>query len=264
MPNVESSNNSSLYINGLIPQIGKDNIVFITQGQCRDLNNFMDIVVGATNVQNFLMPNDILINPNINGAGGLDTGVLEADTLYAVFVLADSSYNKPTSGILSKETSQIPLLPAGYDTGRLVGYLRTGDDGNFLLNQIVVGSGSERKLIYNDYVQVLTNGSSTSTTSISLENSVASFGRSETNLAIIGLYYIPNNYVNSYVYIGPDSDSLYIPIVGQQSDTICYGQCEVPCPPSVSEDGNQPRVFYSVSSSSDTLDIFVEGFYFTV
>lgn len=153
------------YINGLIvsndvttPATSLD----ISSGMCRDSNNIMDIVLGATNpnLEGAVTLAPLVINALANGVNGLDTGTLNANTMYAVYIIADSRYYNQTAGIVTLASNAAPLMPAGYDSMRLIAYIPTDGDGNFQVMSIF-GNGNSRVLVYDAPLGITTVSSTT-------------------------------------------------------------------------------------------------------
>src|ERR1700691_2793944 len=96
--------------------------VVIAPGQCRDSNDIIDIMVGNPTIHT--NPQPLYLNATVNGLNGLDQGVIQASTSYAMYVLADSRGYNSTGGLISL-ISTIPLIPHGYDSIRLLGFCTT-------------------------------------------------------------------------------------------------------------------------------------------
>lgn len=125
-----------LYKYGLIlsnDATSPNTVIDIGAGQCRDINDIMDITVGVNNfnLQNISQNSPLLVSSALKGPGGLDAGNIAANTMYAVYVVADSRYYLPTVGLLSLASNAFPTIPFGYDSYRLVGYWATNGSSNF-------------------------------------------------------------------------------------------------------------------------------------
>ena len=109
----------------------------------------------------------------VAGKGGLDTGAEAANTWYFLHVIGDSNGVNAPDVVLSLSATA-PTLPAGYDKSRRVGPTRNNASSNLLkFNQR--GAGRNRRYVYDETratVQVLTSGSATTFTTISLANFV--------------------------------------------------------------------------------------------
>jgi hypothetical protein len=131
-PNIPIVNEGLRYANGLQLSPGPvnaDNVttgtLIIQNGQCRDSTDTNDIVLNA---------GPYTLNPALNGVNGIDIGgVLALDTLYYVYVIADSRSYQPAATLLSANDGitvvaglvQNPMLPAGYDMFRRIGTVLT-------------------------------------------------------------------------------------------------------------------------------------------
>src|SRR6185312_1858186 len=129
-------------------------------GAARDSNNSNDIVLNAVATMNGLQV----------GANGVDVAVLAASSLYAVYVIGDSTKYKATATILSLSATS-PNLPGGYDMYRLVGWARTDGSSN-LLQWWQYGMGQERMYYYDVGISELSAGTSTTFAAIDLATSV--------------------------------------------------------------------------------------------
>ncbi len=72
------------------------------------------------------------------GAGGLDEGPVLANTMYAIYIIADSRGYMPISAIATfglnifRAPSPGPLMPAGYDVKRHIGFWATDNSALWL------------------------------------------------------------------------------------------------------------------------------------
>lgn len=150
-PNYPIVNLGNLYVQGGKLAFVSETKVTIASGQFRDSTNVNDIVLSST----------ATINAATNGANGLDTGALANSTLYAVYVIADSTGYNATAGLLSTSFTA-PTLPAGYDMFRRLGTVLTSGAAA-ILDFTQVGSGSGRAVWYAASVATaVTAGQSTS------------------------------------------------------------------------------------------------------
>lgn len=137
-------NAGTKYINGLrLTNDGTtpDEIVNIASGAARSSSNNNDIELDAA----------VDVNNTLSGAGGLDDGSVAADTLYAVYLIGDSSKYNATAGLLSLASNATPSLPFGYDMYRRVGYVLTDATSDFLLFD-QRGNSADRTMWYRQAV----------------------------------------------------------------------------------------------------------------
>ena len=149
-PNTPVVNKGLLYVNGMtVANIGAllaDNVstalLVVTPGQGRDSTDINDLILPPTITQATAIangnPNNVPIDANApnytlnfaNGAkvNGLDTGAIAAATLYAVYVIADSTQYRQPGTLLSLSFTS-PTLPLGYDMFRRIGTVFTNAAG---------------------------------------------------------------------------------------------------------------------------------------
>lgn len=166
-------NAGSIYINGLAVSndvTTPNTVLDITAGQCRDSNNIVDMILGDWLNEGYSATTDNLstsLNAAVKGLNGLDTGSLAASTMYAVYVIADSSNKLPTGTILSANQS-LPLLPFGYDSYRKIAYWPTDSSSHFLLGYYSVSGIGVRTFYYDAPISAGTTASSASYAAINL------------------------------------------------------------------------------------------------
>lgn len=177
--------------------------LLLEPGQARDSTNSNDLILpqaldsaGNPYVLNG-MPVGAVINGIRVGANGLDTGEMLPNSLYAVYVIGSSTSLQSTSnqlaggpspnplgpatvpapvnpfpvaGLLSLDASQ-PILPAGYDMYRRVGWATTDAvlaPGTLFRTMWQYGEGQERFYYYDVAVDVLVAGAAVAFTAVPL------------------------------------------------------------------------------------------------
>jgi len=167
----------NLYINGLVVSNNSttpNTKVNISSGLCRDSNNIVDISVGINNPDNMgaTVVAPLVVDSAVVGAvNGLDAGTLAANTMYAVYVIADSRGYQQTGGLLSLASNALPTMPFGYDSFRIVGFIRTDGSSHFVLG-FSFGAGSYRKWVYNGAQTVLSGGTSATYANVNVSAAV--------------------------------------------------------------------------------------------
>ena len=150
-------NAAYLSVNGLEIAVASTTTATVAAGRARNSTNENDIILSAA----------VTLNAAVNGINGLDSGSLANATLYALFVVGDSSLNNDT-GVLLSTSATAPSLPFGYDMFRLIGYLRTDGSANFL-SGYWSGSSNERIFMYDAPIATaITAGSSTTDAAVTL------------------------------------------------------------------------------------------------
>ena len=120
-----------LYIQGLNISYASPTLLAIAPGCCRDSTNSIDIVYGFQGLQGNTIPSPLykgytaplIINSQVNGVNGLDIGTLVSSTIYGVYMIADSRGYNPVAGLLSHLAQITPIMPNGYDSLRLIGFV---------------------------------------------------------------------------------------------------------------------------------------------
>ncbi len=148
----------------------------VSIGQCRDSTDTIDIVIDTATV----------IDTAVIGLNGLDTGTLGASSFYKVFAIADSSNYRPSGFIITLASNSVPVMPFGYDSYRLIGYVKTDGSSHFLVFYMpVTSSGNNRYLQWDAPIAVTVTDSGTSATYSAMDLSV---GVPNANFAKAKLY----------------------------------------------------------------------------
>jgi hypothetical protein len=171
-----------LYIEGLKLSAASTTVLAVAPGAARDSTNSIDMVVGLQNYFNIDNPAlqfsgyqaGLFINSTVNGANGLDTGTIAASTQYAVYLIGDSRNYNNTAAVLSLTSNIAPLLPAGYDSYRLIGFMPTDGSSHFVYATSKPQNISGLLTYFNSPgISVLSGGNATSFTAIDLTASSA-------------------------------------------------------------------------------------------
>ncbi len=149
LPQIPVVNAGALYISGL--NLTNDattptTIVNLSAGAARNSTNVNDIVVSAS----------VNLTVTASGAGGLDTGTVATNTLYAVYAIGSSSnqlgngqsYSAFPGTVMMSLSFTAPTMPAGYDMFRRVGAIRTNGSSQ-VAKFHQVGSGAARHMWYD-------------------------------------------------------------------------------------------------------------------
>jgi hypothetical protein len=150
-----------LYTNGGQITYATTTTLSIAPIQCRDSTNVFDINVGGLFGTS---PVSTTLNFAINGLNGLDTGSLSTSKFYFIYAIASQAGNL-LPGFIASLSSTAPLLPFGYGVQRLIGMWNT-DGSSLLIPATVVGTGNERKHVYDSDIAILNNGAAQTLTTI--------------------------------------------------------------------------------------------------
>jgi hypothetical protein len=173
IPNSPIVNAGVLYANGLGIAKTAAQTLSMALGAARDSTNTNDIILNATNPN--VVDGVISINGAYVGANGVDVAVLAESSLYAVYVIGDSTEYQPTAALLSLNATQ-PNLPGGFPSGgydmyRRVGWILTDSSAN-ILQFWQYGSDETRTYYYDVGISVLSGGTEASFTAVSLSAAV--------------------------------------------------------------------------------------------
>lgn len=219
-----------------------DETLSMAAGRARNSSNESDIILeSAVTVSNVL-----------SGLNGIDTGSVSASKVYAVYLVGDSSGNNPEGGILSLDQSS-PLLPAGYDMYRLIGYAVTDASKDFLLGYWY-GSANERVWAYDaPQATAVTAGNATTYTAVALTTLVPAV----ENLPVSVAYaYTPASAGNDLNLTPGNATGNAVTINGQVTAVIISGNAEVMSKVTSSV----PEIDYKVGNGSDAVALNVAGF----
>lgn len=133
-------------------------------------NTSLSIGVGSclnsTGVSNMYLDLTATIDCTKTGLNAMDTGALANNTTYYKY-LVGNSLNKTIQGAVLSASATEPVLPAGCDMYRYIGWERTNGSAQLLLSY-EVGTGQARKKYWDAGISVLSGGTATSLTGISL------------------------------------------------------------------------------------------------
>lgn len=233
-------------------------VLDISAGQCRDSANQIDMGIGT----NFTVPyqglsvaTPVLLNAAVNGANGLDTGSLAASTMYAVYIIGDSRNIKPTASILTLASNSSPLMPAGYDSSRLIGYWATDGSSHFLLGYY---TGNQGLMIFKyDAPQAtsVTTGNSTTYAAVTLTTLVPPVNNSLVN---IQYNYNANAAGDTLKLQGANATGDAITVIAQVAGSTAHIEGYVDVDAQLVS--GAPKINYKVSSASDAVALNVAGF----
>lgn len=244
--NIPVVNAPYLSVNGLEIAIASTTTATVAAGRARNSTNENDIILSSA----------ATLNAAVNGINGLDSGSLANATLYALFVVGDSSLNND-AGVLLSTSATAPSLPFGYDMFRLIGYLRTDGSAHFLAGYWS-GSANDRTFVYDVPVATaVTAGNSATYAAVTLTTFVPAV---ENVLAKIETNWTANAAgdtlaLQPFAAVG-DTVKYIAPVAGASAHTLVreYVQAQL--------DSGAPKINYKVSAG--TVAINVAGYQYTI
>lgn len=181
-----------------------------------------------------------------NGANGLDTGSIAADTGYYLFSIADSTGANPIATLASTSTN--PSLPGGYDVYRAQFIVVTDSVGD-LYTCVITPNGLGSFTQNYQGISLLTGGNETSAAEVigSVENIGLSFINPVTKITF-AYTFTAANAGNSFVIY--DVNSNPYPITAQVASVPLQGTVTI-----YNSLLSQINVQYLVTEATDSLDI---------
>lgn len=247
-----------LYISGCNISVASTTVIAIAPGQVRDSNDNIDMPVGELDANGDLISEPLFLNSAVVGLNGLDKGVLAASTAYAIYVIGDSSNKKPVGGLISLTSNVAPLLPFGYDSYRLLGFVSTNASTEFDA-ATVVNAVNSNAFYLQPATSVLSGGNATSFTNIDLTPPLPD---DPYTIAILDVIFTPAA-VGDNVQFRPDGSSAtgdLVTITGREAGIPQIDQVQVV----VGITGTDAVVEYKVSSASDAVSVSVAGYITTL
>lgn len=254
-----------LYISGLNISVASTTVLAIAPGQARDASDNIDMPVGFPNLQgntypviqfsNFQPP--LIVNSVVNGINGLDTGTIAASTQYAIYLIGDSRGYNQVAGLLSLTSNASPIMPTGYDSFRLIGFIETDGSSHFVYAthkpQNMVGA-----LAYFNQppISVLSGGNATTFTAIDLTTNSAIPTTTLPNVIVTLLVtFIPlaANDVVQFRPTGSTSTTNLVTIVGVTAGIAQTQYIQV----IAGVGSSKPEIDYLVTVSGDSVSVSV-------
>ncbi len=254
--------NSEIF--GLNISVASTTVLAIAPGQTRDSTDSIDMPVSFPGIngnrvppvlfQNYLQP--LLINAATTGANGLDTGSLGVSLQYSVWLIGDSRGYLPVAGLLSLTSSNFsPLLPFGYDSLRLIGFIETDGSSHFVYAthkpQNMVGF---LQYFNQPPLSVLSGGNATSFTAIDLTTNSAVPTTTLPNVIVGLLVTFTPVAANDVVQFRPTGQTAAAVTISGVAAGVAQTQYVVMI---AGVGSSKPEIDYLVTSGSDAVSVSV-------
>lgn len=257
-----------LYISGMNISVASNTIIAIAPGQCRDMNDVIDMPIGfpslegnvtpVTQYNNYMPP--LLINTATVGANGLDQGTLAASSNYIIYVIGDSRNYNPVAGLISLYSNPYPLMPFGYDSIRMLGFVSTNGSTHFT-QATVLNAAYEKAYYLNPAVSVLSGGNATTFTAIDCSTPIPTTTEPFV-IAYLLATFIPSA-ANDIFQLRPTGSTATSNITTVTGITAGVAQTQYVIQ-MTGVASSKPEIDYLVSSSSDSLSLSVVGYSVTL
>jgi len=233
----------------------------ITPGVVRDINNVIDMNLGnfqGQGNQAITANSNTVLDATVNGANGLDTGTLAASTPYAVCVIGDSRNLMPTATLLVKSLASGAVLPAGYDSFRIVGAMYTDASAHFILGYWS-GFASWRMFMYDaPQATSVTAGNATSYTAVDITSLVAPGGGADNKFNVLIMTALTPSAAGRGVFLrGDGATGDQVVNLGQVTSVVLNSYNWVSA---TLVAGVSTKINYKVSNASDAVAINVAGY----
>jgi hypothetical protein len=258
-----------LYISGLNISVASTTVLAIAPGQARDSNDNIDMPVAFPNLQgnvnpaiqyqNYMPP--LFVNSAVNGANGLDYGSLIDTMDYAIYLIGDSRGYNNVAGILSLTSNAAPLLPFGYDSYRLIGFIQTSASATFVASSTnPINMRNAIAYYLSPAVSVLSGGNATTFTAINLSTPIPTT-TSRDVIAYLQVTFIPSA-IGDTVQFRPTNEGTpqtagLVTIAGISAGIAQTQYVKVICGVS---SGSIPEIDYKVTVSGDSVTVLVTGY----
>lgn len=257
-----------LYTSGMNISVASTTVLAIEPGQCRDMNNTIDMPIAFSNLQGITSPNILVsnyqpplyLNSAVNGANGLDQGTLAVSSNYCIYVIGDSTNKNPTAGLISLYSNAYPLIPTGYDSFRLLGFVSTDSSAHFTAASVLNTKYSKGYYLQPN-VSVLSGGNATTFTAINLSSAIPTT-TDPFVIAILSVTFSPSN-AASILQFRPTGSSATAGLVtinaitaGNPQQQYQYVMTGVAT--------SVPSIDYKVSNSGDSVNVSVNGYLVTL
>lgn len=208
-----------------------------------------------------------------NGINGLDTGSLQPNSMYYLYLMGDV-LNKSPIGFVGSLNGMAPYFPegqfpTGYNLAYKIGYFKTDESGN-ILRHILTGNAAQRLQNWLAYFPVLTEGIAISPSRVDCSDGVPNDADNiriciSTSITATSLSTFASIYPGAAL-IGTDTEMrLYGPI-GTPFNSELELLAQLTFPPELELFGvpfvGNPSIKYNVGTEGDMLDISLKGFYF--
>lgn len=257
-----------LYISGLNISVASTTVLAVAPGQARDSSDNIDMPVGFPNLQNIKAPATLFqnympplfINGAVNGANGLDAGSLIATMDYAIYLIGDSRGYNNVAAILSLTSNAYPLLPLGYDSYRLIGFIQTDGSAHFVASSTnPINMVNARAYYVSPAASVLSGGNSTSFSAIDLSTPIPTT-TSRDVIAYLLVTFTPLA-IGDTVQFRPTSEGTpqtagLVSISGIAAGVAQTQYVQVIC----GVGSSKPEVDYKVTVSGDSVNVSVVGY----
>lgn len=225
-----------------------DEIVTISVGSTLD----------STGVYQLEVDSALSVNVTTSGLNGLDQGSVAANTLYAIYLIADPVTQQEIGAMFSLASNSAPLMPFGYSAYKKIGYVATDSSSDFLLGYWTAGNSGYRKFVYDaPQATAVTAGNATSYTAVALTAFVPAVENTPVSIAYA---FTPGAASRTLNLTPGNATGNAVTITGQVTSVVISGNAEV----FARVTSSVPEIDYKVANSGDAVALNVAGYDFIV
>jgi hypothetical protein len=227
---------------------------------------YPNYVGGVQPLPSFLnCPQPLFVSSAVVGVNGLDSGAIAASSNYIIYLIGDSRNFKPVAGLLSLASNQYPLLPFGYDSYRIIGFVATDGASHFVLSATNPINPLNAKYAKTYFLQppvsVLSGGDATTFTAIALTSAIPTTTDAFV-IAYINVIFTPAAIGDTVQFrpTGSTATAGLVTIVG-----VAAGVSQTECVTVMTAvSAGEPSIDYKVTASGDSVSVLVEGYSVTL
>jgi hypothetical protein len=255
-----------LYTSGLSISPASTTLLAVSPGAARDSTNSIDMVVGLQNYFGIDNPAllvagyqpGLLINSAVNGVNGLDTGTIAASTQYAVYLIGDSRNYNNTAAVISLTSNYPgPIMPSGYDSYRLIGFMATDSSSHFVYSTSKPQNIAGLLQYYNSpAIAVLTGGTSATFAAMDLTTSSAMPTTTLQNTIVTLLVVFTPAAVGDVVQFRPTGSTATANLATITGVTAGFAQTQY-IQVIAGVGSSKPEIDYKLTSSADAVTVSV-------
>ena len=237
------------YINGLRPRLSV--VAPLTRIRV-SAGSMIDETLSFQMIANEDMSCDI----DKNGAGGLDTGTIQPNTVYGLYFITDSRDSSSPSLLLSLAYGQAvnpPLMPYGYDCYGFIGCVTINALGEIEKGVWLGVNSYDRSFVYHTPIKVLNAGNDANYTFIDLSGTVGTINFQKVNFNVDFNANAAADIVNLKYDLSSSAQTIITaPVAGAVAHTTCSATVLTRFTL------NGPGIDYQVTGGS--VDLYVTGY----
>lgn len=225
-------------------------VLDVAPGSCLD----------STGTFQLSLPLAVKINAANVGLNGLDTGVLAASKVYAVYLVCDPVTQQASGAMISLAygAGNAPLLPYGYSAYALIGYVTTDSSIHFLKGYWSDNDAARRVFTYDVFISVGSTSTEAAYTNVDLTKFVPLVNNLRTQIYASIVPGVAGNFLSLQ---GGNATGAQALVVGQATSVASTATVNVLAQTVSLASVPSPVINYK-NSGTDTIALSVAGYTF--